>query len=187
MPESAQPESLTTTGERRRGPRYGCRRPAQIMSLPWEGALLWGRLCNLGLGGCYLETASPLERGTRAEIVLCVKAWSMRAIAQVRAVREHSGIGVEFVRMSAGAYRTMAELMEELERFRAVVRAPRAAGRDNDVQRAVKSVCPSTPCRSIPLVGVVVRGLPGEATAALQRRLRSWDLLRMDSPLDIFV
>lgn len=157
------------------------------MSLPWEGALLWGRLCNLGLGGCYLETASPLERGTLAEIVLCVNAWSMRAIAQVRVVREHSGIGVEFVRMSAGAYRTLAELMEELERFRAVVRAPRAAGRDNDVQRAVKSVCPSTPCRSIPLVGVVVRGLPGEATAALQRRLRSWDLLRMDSPLDIFV
>lgn len=99
------------------------------MSLPWEGALLWGRLCNLGLGGCYLETASPLERGTRAEIVLCVNAWSMRAIAQVRVVREHSGIGVEFVRMSAGAYRTLAELMEELERFRAVVRAPRAAPR----------------------------------------------------------
>jgi hypothetical protein len=156
------------------------------MSLPWEGALLWGRLCNLGLGGCYLETASPLERGTRAEIVLCVNAWSMRAIAQVRAVREHSGIGVEFVRMSAGAYRTLADLIEELERFRAVVRAPRAAGRDDGVQRAVKSVCPPTPGRSIPLVGVVVRALPEEATAALQRRLRSWDLLRMDSPLDIF-
>jgi hypothetical protein len=157
------------------------------MSLPWQGALLWGRLCNLGIGGCYLETASPLERGTRAEIVLCVNAWSMRAIAQVRAVREHSGIGLEFVRMSAGAYRTLADLIEELERFRVVVRVPRAAARDDGVQRAVKSVCPPTPGRSIPLVGVVVRALPGEATAALQRRLRSWDLLRMDSSLDIFV
>jgi PilZ domain-containing protein len=157
------------------------------MSLPWEGALLWGRLYNLGLGGCNLETVSPLEHGTRAEIVLCVNTWSMRAIAQVRAVRERSGIGVEFVRMSAGAYRTLADLIEELERFRAVVRVPRAAARDDGVQRAVKSLCRPTPGRSIPVVGVVVRALPGEATAALQRRLRSWDLLRMDSSLDIFV
>lgn len=157
------------------------------MSLPWEGALLWGRLCNLGLGGCYLETTSPLERGTRAEIVLCVNAWSMRAIAQVRAVREHSGIGVEFVRMSAGAYRTLAELMEELERFRAVVGAPRAAGRDEGVRRVPTSVCLPGPSRSILVVGVIVPALPGKTVAALQRRLRSWDLFRTEPPLDIFV
>ena len=187
MPESAQPESLTTTGERRRGPRYGCRGPAQIISLPWEGALLWGRLCNLGLGGCYLETASPLERGTRAEIVLCVNAWSMRAIAQVRAVREHSGIGVEFVRMSAGAYSTLAELMEELESFRTVVRAPRAAGRAEGLRPVLRGVCLPARSRSIPAVGVVVPALPGETTAALQRRLRSWDLYRTDPPVDILV
>lgn len=157
------------------------------MSLPWEGALLWGRLCNLGFGGCYIETVSPLECGARAEIVLRVNALSMRAIGQVRAVRDHSGIGVEFVRMSAGAYSTLAELMEELERLRTVVRAPRPAGREDSFRRALKSVCLPAPSRSLPVVGVVVPALPGEAAAALQRRLRAWDLLRTDPPLDIFV
>ncbi len=156
------------------------------MSLPWEGALLWGRLCNLGFGGCYIETISPLECGARAEIVLRVNALSMRAIGQVRAVRDHSGIGVEFVRMSAGAYRTLAELMEELERFRAVVRAPRPATQGEGLYRVLKSLCLPAPSRSIPVVGVVVPALPGEV-AALQRRLRAWDLFRTDPPLDIFV
>ena len=157
------------------------------MSLPWAGALLWGKLCNLGFGGCYIETISPLECGARAEIVLRVNALSMRAIGQVCAVRDRSGFGIEFVRMSAGAYSTLAELMEELERFRAVMRAPRPAGRDKILQRALKSVCLPAPGRSIPVVGVVVPALPGEAAAALQRRLRSWDLFQTDPPLDIFV
>jgi hypothetical protein len=141
----------------------------------------------LGFGGCYIETVSPLECGVRAEIVLRVNAWSIRAVAQVRAVRDHSGIGVEFVRMSAGAYRTLAELIEELARFQVAMRAPRPAGRDEGLQRALKSVCLPAPSRSLPVVGVVVPALSGEAVAALQRRLRSWDLFRTEPPLDIFV
>jgi hypothetical protein len=176
-----------STGERRRSPRYGCSGPVQITSLPWEGALLWGKLCNLGFGGCFIETISPLACGAQTEIVLRVNALSLRAIGQVRAVRDHSGIGIEFVRMSVGAYSTLAELMEELERFRGVVRTPRPAGRDQILHRALKSVCLPAPSRSIAVVGVVVPSLPGEAAAALQRRLRAWDLLRTDPPLDIFV
>ena len=144
-------------------------------------------MCNLGFGGCYIETIFPLECGAQTEIVLRVNGLSMRAIGQVRAARDRSGIGMEFVRMSAGAYSTLTELMEELDRFRAVVRAPRPAGRDEILQRALKSVCLPAPSRSIPVVGVVVPALPGEATAALQRRLRSWDLFRANPPLDIFV
>lgn len=157
------------------------------MSLPWAGALLWGKLCNLGFGGCYIETISPLACGARAEIVLRVNALSMRAIGQVRAVRDHSGFGIEFVRMSAGAYSTLAELMEELERFRAVVRARRPVGREDSLCRTLKSGDLPAPTGSIPVVGVVVPALPGETVAAWQRRLRAWDLLRTKPPLDIFI
>jgi hypothetical protein len=182
MTDPAQPESPVGNGERRRTPRYGCSGAAQIMSLPWEGALLWGRLCNLGFGGCYIETISPLEWGAQAEIVLRVNDWSMRAIGQVRAVRDHSGFGMEFVRMSAGAYRTLADVMEELERLRAAVRT-RPLGRE---ERIRPGLCLPAPSKSIPLVGVVVPALREEAAEVLQRRLRLWDWLRRDPRLDIF-
>lgn len=183
MAESTQPESLPSSGDRRRNPRYGCSGPARIMSLPWQGALLWGKLCNLGLGGCYIETVSPFEWGARAEIVLRVNDCSVRAIGQVRAVHNHSGLGMEFVRMSTGAYRTLAELMEELERVRAVMRT-RPLGRE---QRVMASAClPAPPSQSISVVGVVVPALPGETAAVMHRRLRLWDWLRRDPRLDIF-
>jgi len=182
MPEPGQPESLPSTGDRRRSRRYGCSGPVQIMGLPWQGALLWGKLSNLGLGGCYIETISPLGWGAQAEIVLRVNDWSMRAIGQVRAVHDHSGIGMEFVRMSTRAHRTLAELMEEMERFRAAMRS-RPIGRE---ERLMTSLCLPAPSKSIPVVGVVVPALPGETAAAMQRRLRLWDWLWRDPRLDIF-
>jgi hypothetical protein len=84
--------------------------------------------------------------------------------------------------MSTRAYHTLAELMEELERFRAAMRS-RPIGRE---ERVMPSLCLPPPSRSISVVGVVVPALPGEAAAAMQRRLRLWDWLRRDPRLDIF-
>ena len=167
--------------ERRRSPRYGCGGAVQILSLPWEGALLWGKLCNLGFGGCYIETGAALQCETRTEIVLRSNGLSMRAMGQVRAVRGHSGMGIEFVRMSTRAYSTLADLMHELEKFRGVVRSPHSAA------QVLKSVCLPVPSVSVALAGEILPPLPaGEATAAMERRLRTWEWLVRTSELDVF-
>jgi hypothetical protein len=110
--------------ERRRTPRYLCGGRAQITRLPSDGAVLQGRLRNLGLGGCFIETSSPLQLGTRTEVLVQVNTLCFRAMSLVRAVRSSSGIGVEFIRLSAGGHHTLAELVVDLERLQILLRQP---------------------------------------------------------------
>jgi len=155
------------------------------MCLPWEGALLWGRLSNLSFGGCYIEDVPLLESGTRTEVLLRVNTLPLRAIGHVRTALDHSGIGIEFVRMTASGRQMLAELLEELERFRSAMHAPAQVEPGEGLQRTVKRLCFSTPSRAIPIVGEVVPACTGEAAAALQRRLQSWKLSLPDSSLDL--
>jgi hypothetical protein len=84
------------------------------MYLPSDGVLFRGRLRNLGWGGCYIETVSPFVIGARTEVLVQANALWFRAMAQVRAIREKSGIGLEFIRLSTGGYRSLAEVLVEL-------------------------------------------------------------------------
>jgi PilZ domain-containing protein len=108
--------------DRRMTPRFACCGQAQITYLPSDGVLLRGRLRNLGLGGCYIETGSPFVIGARTEVLLQANALCFRAMAQVRAVREKTGIGLEFIRLSTGGYRSLAEALVELEQQQALLR-----------------------------------------------------------------
>jgi PilZ domain len=110
--------------ERRRSPRFTCGGRAQITCLPSDGLVLPGRLRNLGMGGCYIETASSLQLGTRTEVLVQVNTLCFRAMSLVRAVRASSGIGVEFIRLSAGGHHTLAELIVDLERLQALLTPP---------------------------------------------------------------
>ena len=121
--ETTRYELLACGSDRRRIPRYPCSGRAQIACLPLNGALLQGGLRDLGLGGCCIEgieTVSPFDLGDRTEILMEVNSWFFRAMGRVRAVRDRSGISVEFLRMSAGGYSMLADLIADLERPRTV-------------------------------------------------------------------
>ena len=109
--------------ERRRSPRFICGGRAQITCLPSDGIVLPGRLRNLGMGGCYIETASSLQLGARTEVLVQVNTLCFRAMSLVRAVRASSGVGIEFIRLSAGGHSTLAELIVDLERLQALLNA----------------------------------------------------------------
>ena len=114
-------KSLVLGADRRRTPRYSCSGHAQIASFPLNGRLLSGRICDLGLGGCCIEnieTTSAFDLGAQTEILVKMNSWFFRAMAHVKAVRERSGISLEFMRMSAGGYSMLAELISDLERLR---------------------------------------------------------------------
>ena len=91
--------------------------------------LFRGRLRNLGLGGCYVETGSPFAVGTRTEVLLQANALCFRAMAEVKAVREKYGIGLEFLRLSTRGYRSLAEVLVELEHRNSLLAT---SGRDDD-------------------------------------------------------
>src|SRR3981081_346558 len=117
-PETTRRELLARAVDRRRIPRYSCSGQAQITWLPLSGGLFRGRVRDLGLGGCCIEcveTASPFDLGTPTEILIEVNSWFFRVMAHVRAVRGRSGLSMEFMRMSAGGYNMLADLIADLE------------------------------------------------------------------------
>lgn len=130
MPPHSSPHNSREPGnDRRRVLRYYCGGLARISSLPLYGSLLTARLCDLGLGGCSVEcpvTLPLLDLGVRAEIRVEVNSWSFRALAHVRAIRGHSGISMEFARMSAGGSAMLADLIAELEGLRIPPRSPKS-------------------------------------------------------------
>jgi hypothetical protein len=107
--------------DRRRIPRYSCSGLAQITCLPLSGSLLRGRVRDLGLGGCCvegIETVPLFDLGDQTEILVEVNSWFFRAMGRVRAIRGHSGISMEFMRMSAGGSSMLADLIADLESSR---------------------------------------------------------------------
>lgn len=101
-------------GERRYSPRYDCEGNAEIR-VPTQGRLIRGRIVNLSLGGCYIDTAAALDVGTKIEIVLRVSGLAFRAAGEIRSVYGSAGIGVQFTGMSAGGRSRLKELIGELE------------------------------------------------------------------------
>jgi hypothetical protein len=95
---------LLPDDDRRRSPRFICGGLAKILCLPSDGIYLAGKVRDLSMNGCGIETVSPLECGARAEILLQVSDTSFRAIGQVKAVRGPGGIGMEFIQLSSGGH-----------------------------------------------------------------------------------
>lgn len=105
--------------DRRRLPRFSCGGQAKIICLPSNGIFLPGQVRDLSLGGCRIETVSPLDCGTEAEILVHVNAASFRALGRVKAVRGRAGICVEFMRLSAGGRKLLEALVRDLAKAQA--------------------------------------------------------------------
>jgi hypothetical protein len=123
--------SLPTPGDedRRRSQRYSCRGEAKIVCLPSSGLFLPGKVRDLSLGGCCLETVSALDCGARTEIVVRVNSASFRAVSQVKAIRGGAAFGMEFVHLSARGQDMLADVVEELAKLQALMHELRSARR----------------------------------------------------------
>jgi hypothetical protein len=177
--------SLALGADRRRIPRYSCSGHAQIASFPLHGRLLSGRIRDLGLGGCCIEnieTTFPFDLGAQAEILVKVNSWYFRAMAHVKAVRERSGISVEFMRMSTGGYGMLTDLIADLDRLRpGIIRVKAiAAASTLELQRD-----PEPKARPA-IVGTVVSVESAEDALAASRQAWARDLYPGATSLDIF-
>lgn len=118
--------------ERRRSPRFSSGGRARVVSLPFNGASLSGRILDLSLGGCCIQTAEPLRRGTLVEVIVQVNASSFRALGRVKDTRDRSGAALEFLQLSAGGRDMLHEVIAQLARWRANAIALRAGGHEDD-------------------------------------------------------
>ena len=128
------PERTEADEERRRSPRFNCGGQVKVSRLPSDGIFLPGKIRDLSLGGCCLDTALPIESGTRTEVVVRVNGASFRAVGIVRALRDKSATGIEFVQLSAGGRELLADLVLELARLKAIVNNLICARREMDAE-----------------------------------------------------
>ena len=96
--------------------------------LPLEGDVVRGKLLDLSLGGCCIETGQPLTPGARTEIVLRVNDASFRAISHIVSTRGRLA-GLQFTRLTDGGNRMLQELVSEVEKFHAAMSVLRAERR----------------------------------------------------------
>ena len=120
--------------DRRHSPRFKCGGEAKISRLPSDGIFIPGKIFDLSLGGCCIDTSLPINFGARTEMVVRVNAASFRAVGEVRAIRSRFGAGIKFVDLSAGGKHTLADLVTELARLQAVMNKLKAARREMNAE-----------------------------------------------------
>jgi hypothetical protein len=98
-----------------------------------------GKIRDLSMGGCCVETASALPCGVQAEIVVRINSASFRAVSQVRAIRNRTA-GKEFVHLSARGKDMLAEVVEEMARLQAFVNQLRAARREVEAEQLLQEL-----------------------------------------------
>jgi len=100
--------------EKRAHPRYGCEGHAEVF-LPQGGLLFRGRILNLSLTGCYIETPLlDLERGTQVEVYFVTNQLQFRVLGNIAALRRKRGAGIVFVNLSPRRALQIATLVSEL-------------------------------------------------------------------------
>ncbi len=130
--DNVREDNVRANDDRRGSPRFSCGGQVTISCLPSDGIVLPGKIRDLSLGGCCVDTTLPIARGARAELVVRVNAASFRAVGEVRAIRGHSGACLEFILLSAGGKGVLADLVTELARLQAVVNDMKATRREID-------------------------------------------------------
>ena len=112
---SATPQAAAATqaGERRRlerrkHPRYPVSGGGAELRQQGVDSRIWARLTDISLGGCYLETMSPLPVLTYVNLGLILEEQHLNAKGQVVVSHPNFGMGVQFIDMSA-ADRKMLE------------------------------------------------------------------------------
>jgi hypothetical protein len=128
------PNPAPQNGDRRQTPRVRCGGLARIVSLPSEGMAVPGKVLDLSLGGCGIETPFPVPSGTRAEILLRVNAASIRVIGEVQDPRGSRRVGIQFLLLSGYGKNLLQDLIRELARQQAIAAIAHAARRQPDIE-----------------------------------------------------
>src|SRR5271154_7469426 len=96
--EIKKSESFTDSypGERRRGTRFPFLADFEGLE-PKSKIRIEGRVSDIGLGGCYVETINPLPDGTLLHIRIRKDKACFTARAKVASSQMHMGMGLVFV------------------------------------------------------------------------------------------
>ncbi|MGB9104423.1 MAG: PilZ domain-containing protein [Terriglobales bacterium] len=99
--------------ERRRHPRFNCSGTASIWEQGHELASS-ARVNEISLGGCYIETMSPLRLATCVRLELSINHRSISLEGMVRNSQPNYGMGIEFIKIAAAEAEKLQSVIGEV-------------------------------------------------------------------------
>ena len=81
----------TQYAEKRKYPRYSCDLGVEVRVADAKSGY-WGTVADICLGGCYINSFSPLPVGT--SVVLVIRTNNLQVTMQGTTVTSHPGIGM---------------------------------------------------------------------------------------------
>jgi PilZ domain len=100
---------------RRRHPRYACEGRAEVF-VPHGALLFRGKILDLSLSGCFIETpALDLERGTCVEVYFVERQLQFRVAGHIAVLCRNRGAGITFQNLAPRCLRQLADLILELK------------------------------------------------------------------------
>jgi hypothetical protein len=119
MSSSNTPETesamVLAPAERRRSLRFPFSATVEMLELS-SGATITGRTADLGLGGCYIDTLSPLPVGTEVKLKISKGEESFEAQGKVTFSQIGMGMGVAFVSAQPTQIRTFQKWIREISK-----------------------------------------------------------------------
>jgi hypothetical protein len=94
--------------ETRQHPRFRCQNSVELHVS--TGASFWATIADLSVGGCYIEMAIPLNRGTKVRVGLWLGTAKIWCEGEVAYCTPGCGVGVRFLQVSPSD-------VEQIEQF----------------------------------------------------------------------
>jgi hypothetical protein len=117
MSSSNTPETesavVMAPADRRRSLRFPFSATVEMLETS-SGAKITGRTADLGLGGCYIDTLSPLPVGTEVILTILKGNESFEAQGKVTFSQIGMGMGVAFVSAQPSQIRTFQKWIQEI-------------------------------------------------------------------------
>jgi hypothetical protein len=105
----------STSGEKRRSPRYRCQGSARLRELG-SGVSTWSTFTDISLHGCYVEAMSTFRSGAKLALTMEVNGFRVETHGEVRVVYPNLGMGICFTIMSEPNREQLQELLRSLSR-----------------------------------------------------------------------
>jgi len=93
-PDDHQPRVV----EQRKHPRFKCHNSVELHTQ--DGASFWATISDLSVGGCYVEMANALPKGTKLKMGIWIGETKCWADCEVAYSAPGFGVGVTFNRVS---------------------------------------------------------------------------------------
>lgn len=100
--------------DRRRAPRFSVTTAVCVVDAE-SGVELQGRVTDLSLSGCYVDTMSPLPGGRPVRVKITHQGKTFEAQARVAYSQQVMGMGVAFVKAEPEQLKTLQEWLSALQ------------------------------------------------------------------------